>query len=483
VPLAKSARPTIIPRGVDDLRVVRRGERDYETSRSPENANSAHRSNPAVVVFCDDEQDIVAALSLAEEEKLRVACRAGAHSYAGFSGINDGMVLDLRALNNITIDEATGRVNVGAGTSFQELMEKLQAVGLHVPPGLAPSVCVGGFVQGGGYSFSSREFGMNCDAVVAARVVTADGQVHVVNAQQEPDLFWAIRGGTGNNFGVLTEVTYQAVRMGQVWGFRVEWPIEDAVDVFTMIEEHYTLTAPRQLGYLVGLISRPDAGPDNDAERTPVVLMMGTFNGSAAAGRAALGQLLSVGHPLPFREMTGPYYDVAGSVLSDPYQIPTLPEKPVPSEEVYSAFVSRPVSREQWARIVALFRRAPSPGNYVCIEPYGGAIARPATESAYEHRNAAMNVFTASFWRQGQVPGAAQLWTDDFIRISEEIGNGEGYQNYPNPRDGFFATRYWPNATSRARLSRVKQAYDPQGRFQFPQGVPLPPPAPPSGES
>ncbi len=127
----------------------------------------------------------------------------------------------------------------GPGTQFQDLNNYLAQYGLHTPGGGCGDVCVGGYMQGGGYGFTSREFGMNCDNVLSFSMMLADQSVVIANADQNADLYWAVRGGTGNNFGVLLSVLYQLYYLPSVWGVWLQWPIENAAQALYEMQSNY----------------------------------------------------------------------------------------------------------------------------------------------------------------------------------------------------------------------------------------------------
>ncbi len=156
-----------------------------------------YQSFPQIIGFCVCESDVVAMLAFARDCGLRVVARSGGHSTAGYS-VNDQIVVDTSGIAHVLIDRAARRARVGAGANFRKLKLMLDGTGLHVPGGGCETVCVAGYMQGGGYAFTSRLFGMNCDLVEAVTMVLADGSVARASAKKNADLFWAVRGGTGN---------------------------------------------------------------------------------------------------------------------------------------------------------------------------------------------------------------------------------------------------------------------------------------------
>ena len=178
---------------------------------------------PQLIVHAEIETDVIAALKFARKRGLHVTTRSGGHSTAGYSS-NDQIVIDTSRISHVLIDRDKRRARVGPGTNFRKFNLMLNEAGLHVPGGGCETVCVAGFMMGGGYGFTSRLFGMNCDKVHAVTMVTPRGDVIRASATEHEDLFWAVRGGTGNQFGILTEIEYDLVPLGRMQGSDCGFP-------------------------------------------------------------------------------------------------------------------------------------------------------------------------------------------------------------------------------------------------------------------
>ena len=184
---------------------------DYDDARRV--FNTLHDRRPAAIVRCASEQDVVAALEHARESGLEVCVRSGGHSAPGFSVVDDALVVDVRGLKAVDIDAGAQTVRVGAGLTWGELDAATQEHGLAVTGGRVTSTGVSGLTLGSGSGWLERVMGLTPDNVLAMRVVTADGRAVVASADENPDLFWALRGG-GGNFGVVTEFTFRLMRLG-----------------------------------------------------------------------------------------------------------------------------------------------------------------------------------------------------------------------------------------------------------------------------
>ena len=196
--------------------------------------------------------------------------------------MNDGLVIDVSLMNQVAVDPHRRRANVGAGTTLGELNSVLDTYGLHVPGGTCNDVGVAGHMMGGGYGFTSRQYRLNCDNVVGVKVMLADGTIVEGSPKVNPDLHWAIRGGTGNQFGVLLDVTYELAEVYELWGFCLRWDGADAAQVLAELQSGYMRNgAADALGYLAVFTTfSGKAG----------LAVVGTYNGPADEGRQQLAR-------------------------------------------------------------------------------------------------------------------------------------------------------------------------------------------------
>ncbi|HZQ89109.1 MAG TPA: FAD-binding oxidoreductase [Gaiellaceae bacterium] len=225
-------------------KVVERGDSEYDEARALFNAMIDRR--PAAIAYCVDEADVAAALDFARDRGLRVAVRGGGHSGAGLGSVDDGLVIDLSAMNTVQVDPAAKMVRVGGGALLKDVDAATHAHGLAVPIGIIGTTGVGGLTLGGGTGHLTRKYGLTIDHLVAATVVLADGTVLQVDAEREPDLFWAIRGG-GGNFGVVTSFSFSCVPQATVVAGPMWWPIERTEEIFSWYRD-FLAEQPDELG-------------------------------------------------------------------------------------------------------------------------------------------------------------------------------------------------------------------------------------------
>lgn len=436
-------------------------------------SNQAFQCFPLLIVYCEVFQDVWECLAFAQTHGLWITTRSGGHSTAGYS-MNDGMVIDTSRLNGVTVDYAGRRVTVGPGTNWGHLNATLADYQLHMPTGGCGDVCVAGYMQGGGYGFTSRKFGINCDNVEEMLVMLANGRIVRANAERNVDLFWALRGGTGNNFGVLLQVTYRLHDLPRLWGYGLSWTIDKAPAALAALQAGYMRSgAPDELGYMAFLSFN---GPGN----TPVLLMRGMYWGSRADGLAVLQPLIDrTGAVLdPHHDKLGTYNEMNEWLLAS---IPPCPD--LAREDKQSVIISRKLSLADWKRICRRLADSPNTWSTICIEPYGGAVNALARDAnAFVHRNADMDLFLDVFWMDDAERVRMQAYLDDFMAMAEPMGNGESYQNYPRASQTDYRRRYWGEQFE--RLLAIKRKFDPDNFFHYGQSVcpepgqPWPQPAP-----
>jgi FAD/FMN-containing dehydrogenase len=439
-------------------------------------ANLAFQGFPALIAYCTGESDVAWCLSWAQQNNVPFVCRSGGHSTAGFCTNDNGLIIDTSGLNYCFLPpfwpppQPFGLI-AGPGTQFANLNAYLSNYGLHTPGGGCGDVCVGGYMQGGGYGFTSREFGMNCDNVLGFDMMLADGSVVTATPTQNADLFWAVRGGTGNNFGVLLSVIYQVYQLPSVWGVWLQWPLENAAQALYEMQSNYMLSgAPSTLGYMTVIAAQ---------NNTPVLMMRIMFDGTEAELDAAIAPLLALpgaGPPPKFPlKQQGTYAQINYALLEQPYGIPQLPATIPLGEDKQAGYIQATLAVSDWQSIIDYYQTTPNIYNTLVIEPYGGAInSYPVGNSAFIHRTAAMDFFVDVFWdiATADEEMLAKQWLDGFMALMQPYFNGECYQNYPRRGLPNYAQQYWGNAYP--TLQQVKAKYDPNNVFNFPQSIQLP---------
>ncbi len=458
--------------------IILPGDPAYNTDRML--FNPVFDAYPSMIVYCMVESDVAVALQLALQGSAPFTVRSGGHCTAGFSA-GAGVLIDVSNLNGVYIHPQMPAATVGCGCNFGTFRAALAPYGLHVPGGECDDVCIGGYVQGGGYGFTSVTYGMNCDNVESVRVMLAGGSIVTATARQNADLWWAMRGGTGGNFGVLLSVTYRLRSLGDVFGWAIIWPlsneqqIENATGALMLLQQQYMRTAASpNLNIQVSLCYQPGIQgglPLPPAPMYPYLMVRGIWVGTADDGTAAIAPLAaSPGAVVQWTNETD-FDTLNASLLNVPYGMPCFATgTPMPFEDKASRIVSRDWTEAEWRSLLDYFVTTPNPYSYFYMEFYGGAInAYPEWGSAFVHRDAVFNAVLDVFWWQEADRAASQAFLVGWMDLMEPLYNGHVYQNYPRLDDPNYAYKYWGDA--QASLWEVKQKYDPGNVFTFAQAV------------
>lgn len=443
--------------------VVLPADPGYEKARRL--PDPAFQRFPALVVYCGGPEDIRTSLAFAKQHDLQVTCRSSGHNTAGFSVGNDAMVIDTSRIRYVRISEDAGDpiARVGAGSDWGSVGKELDRHGLHVPGGGCEDVCVAGYMQGGGYSYTSRMYGMNCDNAIEAKVMLADGRIAVANQWQNVPLFWAIRGGTGNNFGVLLEVTYRLHRPGPLWGFSIRWPIENAPQAIVAIQNNFMKTNRSRL------IGFETHGAPLDGRQ--VLLMRGMFRGSQSEAVEALYPVLTTPGATLEYGLTGSYY----AINRRHEQGVGVP--PGAKELKQSGYLRTPLTLAEWQGVIDMFQRTPNPYSIFNLEAYGAAINDVAAGSnAFIHRDAYCNFFLDVFWIEDADKAPAVRFLDDFMAMMQPHferpdGRPQSNQNYPRETQSDYLELYFDGFIR--DLVTVKRLCDPTNLFRYEQSIPL----------
>jgi hypothetical protein len=460
-------------------------DKDYDADRKL--FNPVFDAHPICIVYCAVEADVAIALDMARAYPAPFAVRSSGHCTAGFSA-GPGVLIDVSALNDVTIDAAAQIATVASACPFSKLDQALSQANLHVPGGECPDVCIAGYMQGGGYGFTSVTYGMNCDNVVDMRVMLADGTIVVAGPTVNSDLYWAMRGGTGGNFGILLTVRLQLRPLQNVFGWALIWPLqtdadfENATGALMALQSQYMLDKlPSALNIQVSLCYQPgtQAGLPVPGPMFPYLMVRGVYVGPQADGQAAIQPLCNLPGAVTQWTKESTFYDLNGELLDIPYGLPCLdPAKGMPFEDKACRYVSRPLAATEWTGLLKLFVSSPNQMSYFYMEFYGGAINQyPAYpdegSNAFVHRDAAFNAVLDVFWYDAMTEKApAEKFLADWIAYMTPISNGEIYQNYPQVNQPNYGQAYWGKAQS--GLYAVKSKYDPTHRFTFAQEVTKP---------
>lgn len=432
-------------------RIVLPGEPQYNVVR--QEFNTFFNRFPLVIVFAQETQDVVNAIRWARYKDVPIRLRSGRHNYEGLSVVDAGIVIDVNDMKQVEVDRKCGTATVQTGLRDFELYEALGSQGLVVPAGLCPTTGIAGFTLGGGQSGLSRPWGLAIDNLLEVEMVDADGCVLCANAEHNADLFWALRGGGGGNFGVCTSFRFRTHRIDTVAYANIEWDLRDLEPVLRIWQEYTLPDADDRLTPLLTIASGEES----------LLLMQGVFLGSAKELRHLLQPLLRAGSPQKVTIEEIPWLEAVARIAA------TQPTSPEPFKSV-GPFVNHLLPDEAIATIRRFIDEPPTSSVSVFFHGLGGAVARvPSDATAYFYRKALSNV---SFYATWNVPeGAARgiRWVEDFRKAMRPFTQGV-YVNTPD-----LSIKNWPEAyygSNFKRLTRVKAKYDPKNVFRYPQSIP-----------
>jgi FAD/FMN-containing dehydrogenase len=442
---------------VDELRAGFQGSligpknAEYDEARKIWNGSIDKR--PAVIAKCAGTSDVVAAVNFAREKGLAVAVRGGGHNVAGNASCDDGIVIDLRPMNGVSVDPNGRIAHAEGGVTWGEYDRETQAHGLASPGGAISTTGVGGLTLGGGFGWLSRSYGLACDNVVSAEVVTANGEVLTASADENPDLFWAIRGG-GGNFGVVTRFDFRLQQVGDLYSGFILFPRTDAPK-FMQAYASLAASAPDELATMAAFLSSPDGDP--------VVGAFCVYNGPEDEGKKVLAPLRALGSPL--LDDVGPKpYTVVQQALDDGF--------PAGNRNYWKSCYISTVDDGCIATLVEHANKAPSPMCVVGLEHMmGGAVARVgADDNAFGNREAEYNLLILGISDDPALDEAIKAWARGTWKAVQPFSTGGVYVNYMDADeadrigDAYGSTHY-------ARLVELKKRYDPDNLFRVNQNI------------
>lgn len=437
-------------------------------------------TNPMAVAYCESTKDVQTVIAFAQDNAVHTVPRSAGHSFGGYS-TTTGMILDVSRLNRVTTDGT--HVTIGAGTQQADALAALAPYGLALVSGLCPTVGSGGYIQGGGIGYQTRKYGMACDRLVSADVVLADRRIVRASARENPDLYWALRGNGGGNYGVVTRYTLEPVRRNSLVGYRLVW---SGGDTAALIEnwQQWVLTAPNDLSSL--LLARTASPPSPST----MVIVTGTWYGTLDELNRRLDELVGLTGVTPLNRSVGEVsvqdammqgYDCANLTTAQCHRVGTTPEAMAPQWNYYRTRCRMFGSAVPRADVEDLLAVLADPAHFrngqfrmLYFEALGGAAnERARTDTAYVHRTTKMLAgLTATVGDPaytGEDTAACESWLGDGFAVLDRHSLRESYQNYMDPALKAWRTAYY--AENYPRLVRVKRAYDPHKFFRFARGI------------
>ena len=412
---------------------------------------------PAAIVRVANADDVARVIDVARATGVELAVRAGGHS-VGLSTTDGGLVIDLRDMKAIELDQDARTVWAEAGLTASELTTATAAHGLAVGFGDTGSVGIAGITLGGGIGYMVRKHGLTIDSLLAAEIVTADGKLRHVDEEHEPDLFWAIRGG-GGNFGVVTRFRYRLQDVREVVGGMLILPATpEIIEGFIAAAE----AAPEELSTIANVMPAPPMPflPEEHHGKL-IVLAFVAHVGDVAAGERAMA---------PFRALATPLVDMVAPMQYADIYPPEDPEyAPTPVQR--TMFVDR-IDRAAARTIVEFLEASDAPLRAAQLRVLGGAMARVSADAtAFAHRTSRILAVLVNFYdRTPEDRARRQVWADDFATALRQSDDG-AYVNFLGDRAEAGVRAAYPDGTW-DRLVAIKKRYDPTNLFRLNQNVP-----------
>jgi FAD/FMN-containing dehydrogenase len=427
-------------------RLLLAGNPEYDSARKV--WNGMHDKHPALIVRCADADDARHAVDFARERGLLTAVRGGGHSWPGKSVCDGGIMIDLAEMHGVTVDAAARRASVQGGALLGHLDAASLPQGLVTTAGVVSHTGVGGFTLGGGFGRLNRKHGLAVDNLVAADIVTADGQLRTISAESEPELFWAIRGG-GGNFGVTTRFEFRLYPFDRkVLSGLIVWPVEQARDVLEFYGDWYVnLSDDMYVG--PAMLTMPDG--------VSVIAMEVVYAGDPAAGEKELAPLRRIGTPIQ-----------DGVVVQD-YTVLQTHEDGTFAHGIRS-YAKNGMVREMTQGLVDAMIEAfvPDPRMAMFTHTAGGAVSRVGElDTAFPHRNAETMVLVGGGWMDPAMDEECLAIGRNWFKQLQPFTGGY-YDNIDFDRDASRGNNYGP---AYERLSRIKGRYDPGNQFRLNRNI------------
>jgi hypothetical protein len=420
---------------------------DYDEVRRVHNGLIDKR--PGLIARCHNVADVRDAVDFGRASGLEIAVRGGGHNVAGRAVTDGGLMIDLSLMRGIDVDPARRRARAQGGVTWNEYNRATNVYGQATTGGVISTTGVAGLTLGGGLGWLMGEHGLSIDNVTQFEVVTADGEVRIVNAEHEPDLFWALRGG-GGNFGVAVSIEFTTHPLDVILGGLLAHPLAAAPEVFDQFRQ-FTKDLPDEATVFCGLVHAPDG---SGMKLCGLPLCHAGELGQAEADLAPLRQFgppaMDVVAPMP--------YPVVNTMLDDAFPRGAL-------NYWKSAFFTE-LSDAAVQTMISAFEAAPSIMSGIMVEHFHGAVCRvDPTATAFPHRQPGYNLVLIGQWLDPVDTAANVAWVGETYAALEPFMAPQSYVNYlADDENDRVVNAYGPNLD---RLTEIKRRYDPENLFRL----------------
>ncbi|MCK0123909.1 FAD-binding oxidoreductase [Gelidibacter sp. F2691] len=437
-------------------RVILPSDANYDETREVYNAMIDKR--PGLLAMCQNVDDVVAAVNFGRANNLLVAIRGGGHNGAGLGICNDGLVIDLSGIKHVNVDTANQTVKVGGGNIWNEVDQVTHTYGLAIPSGMISTTGVGGLTLGGGIGYLTRKYGLTIDNLLEAEMVLADGKFVTVNAKENTDLFWAIRGG-GGNFGVVTSFKFQAHPVKMIIGGPTLWPIEKVEEVMSWYDSFINYVTEDLNGFIATMIIPESPFPEHLHNKMFCAIVW-----------------CYVGDPEKFEQVFKPVLDlnpIFAHVGEMPYPaIQTLFDGLLPKglQWYWRADFFNELGPKVTAQHLKFGSQIPTPLSQMHLYPISGAASRVgADETPWAYRDAK---YAGVYVGVDPDPANASKiteWCKAYYNALHPYAAGGAYSNFMMEEgEDRIKASYKHNYE---RLVKIKRAYDPDNLFRVNQNI------------
>jgi FAD/FMN-containing dehydrogenase len=419
---------------------------EYEKLRTVWNGMINHF--PALIIQCTDSSDVVKAVRFAGEHNLLLSVKCGGHNFAGLSVCKGGIMIDLSNMRTITVDPIGKTARAEGGALLCDLDKETQAFGLATTSGTVSNTGIGGLTLGGGQGWMMNKYGLTCDNLIAADIVTADGQIRRASKDENPDLFWALRGG-GGNFGVVTSFEYKLHAIGPIiLGGVIMYPIDQAKKALQFFRE-FSMSTPEELTMMAGFLSLPDG--------TPVIALAAGWMGDIEEGKKVIQPLQEFGAP------------VANMIGEIPYlQLQAIFDAAVPHglrRYAKMGYVQK-LSDEFIDTVINYWNKKTSAYSLVLFNTMKGAVSRVnPTETPFFHRNNQWYYDIVPQWTESEEEEMHINWARAFWKDTSSFTKGASI-NFLAGDDGSDRVKL-SFGDNYERLAAIKAKYDPDNLFRL----------------
>ena len=430
--------------------LIQPGDPEYDSARRVWNAMAD--KHPALIARCAGVADVIACVNFARENGLQVAVRGGGHNAAGSAVVEGGLVIDLSRMRSVRVDPEARTARAEGGALLRDLDHETQAFGLATPGGTVSMTGIGGITLGGGVGWLMRKYGLICDNLISADVVTADGRLVKASESENPDLFWGLRGG-GGNFGVVTSFEYRLHPLPSILAVIPFHGAERGRDVLRFFRD-FTSTAPDEITTFAIFLTSPDGDP--------MIALVACYAGPAEEGERYMKPLREFGPPADVMEMTS-YIELQTAFDQDPSSL----------EGRYNYLKSdfiRELSDEVIDTMCDDFEKVTHPFSIAFLEHMGGAIRKlNNSDTAFNQRDADYNFVAWACWEDPAENEKHISWARQFSKAMDPFKTGGVYVNYMGEEGADRVKAAYGDTYD--RLAALKKKYDPTNFFRLNQNI------------